>query len=397
MPNSLITRVLRRILPLCLILAALRPTALIPGLFLGGRCAAAHEELTGAQFLAEFKTRVAARDSGAFVRLDDSDVECCFKALIEALLAEDLHAAGVEIDALDACGVRYRTLALADTPADDPIFGFMETAFPGDPDYRGWGAALVRPRARTRIVYQAPHVRADLYTEDIALHALLRDAGAWMALFAGTHRYANGDADGDGDEDSDAAHDTENLFHALTAYLARRGEARGGTPWVVQYHGAADRDTEPDVVASGGAPAPGCPLVSIDDAVDAAGNIRSGVCGWSEEKEGEDGDYLLCVSSNVQYALMRGMGIGDGFLHLEIERAARADYHAGSGPGHDGVLDLLDAVAEILGGASPPAPRPLSVRISFHPPSVPTPPDHLNDEGLDYGCREEPFHLYGWR
>lgn len=199
--------------------------------------------------------------------------------------------------------MRKSTVGLPQKPQDspeNPVYGFLEKVSPGHPDYRGWGAVLIRPYGDSYTIYQAPHVKADVYTEDITLDAFVDDENARIAIFAGTHRNANDDGDGDGEPDSDVAHDTENLFHALTIFLANKGLTDSKLYWFIQMHGATDRTSEPTIVGSDGAdiptPTSNSPLAQIDDAVDDAGYVTMGVCGWPEgPNDDEDGDYLLCV------------------------------------------------------------------------------------------------------
>jgi hypothetical protein len=176
---------------------------------------------------------------------------------------------------------------------------------------------------------------------------------ALIAMFAGAHRHAGADTDADGWKDSDVAHDTENLFHELTVYIANRGQAGSTRYWFAQIHGASDRASEPTIVGSNGADAPvltsDSPLVQIDGAVDAAEYMTMGVCGWDEGAgDEEDGNYLLCATTNIQGDLLESLGLRQTFKHFEIERHARDDYHSGSGPGYDGILNLLQAITNVL-------------------------------------------------
>ena len=320
--------------------------------------------LTSNQFLTQFKNSVAGKETGEFVRLTDTNIENHFRTLLSALLANDLMTAESEIGALDDLDVRYNLVELTDTGDDGPVYGFMESVTPSDPDYQGWGAALIRPMAAGYIIYQAPHVKADLYSENIALDAFMdSDNNARVAMFAGTHRYANGDDDGDGEADSDVAHDTENLFHALTDYLANQGQGIGTPYWFIQIHGAANRGSEPTVVGSDGAvsepPHPtltsNSHLVQIDDSVDAEGYVSMGVCGWVEgPADDEDGDYLLSATTNVQGNLLESLALRQTFMHFEMERTARDEYIAASGPGYNGIIGLLQAIVTVLGDSSLP-------------------------------------------
>ncbi|MBS1253397.1 MAG: hypothetical protein MAG451_02446 [Anaerolineales bacterium] len=305
------------------------------------------ETLSSAAFMAQFDDSVGGRSSHTFIPLTDPTTNVYFATLLDAVLAADLEAAQLAIDALDAVGVRYKLVYVNDV-ANGPALGFMERVGPGDPDYRGWGAVLVRPATAGTRVYQAPHVKADAYSEDMALQAFV-EAGARAVMFAGAHRYANGRDHAV----ADVAHNSDNLFHALTLHLARRGQVAGAPYWFIQFHGARDRDSEPDIVGSHGADDPlvftESPLVLTDAAVDGAGHIGMGVCGWPEgPSDTEDGDYYLCATTNVQGDHLDSLGLRNSFVHLEIERHVRNDYRAGGGAGYEGVLTLMAGLRNTL-------------------------------------------------
>ena len=366
-------------------------------LFGTAHASGAVEEMTSAAFLEAYKSDVAGSGSNCFVRLTDEAVTHQFESLLDAVLAGDDTSAGAAIDELGVAGVRYRLVSLSDTA--EPVLGFMETAVPGDPDYRGWGAVLVRPASAGRVVYQAPHVKADLYSEEITFRAFLDNPFSRAVVLAGAHRTAVGDGDGDGAPDSDVANDTENLFHALTGYLARRGLAQGAPLWFIQFHGAADRDTDPSVVGSDGSgiaslPA-GSPLVGINNVVDETGHVTMGVCGWREGAgDDEDGVYALNASNNVQGAMLATLGQRHSFMHFEIERTARDEWHAGAGSGFDGIGDLMGAIATTLSGTSPSSPPALPAWINFQPAASEVPPGFLTDAGSPFRFMDGP--ACGW-
>lgn len=369
-------------------------------LFVTTHATGAVEEMTSAEFLATYWETVAERDSGYFVPLMDEAVTHQFESLLDAVLAGELDAAGAVIDELGGAGVRYRLVSLNDTV--EPVLGFMEAAVPGDEVYRGWGAVLVHPSSAGRVVYQAPHVKFDVYSHAITFRAFLDNPFSRAAVLAGTHRYAVGDGDGDGAPDSDVANDTENLFHALTGHLARRGLAQGAPLWFIQFHGAIYRDTDPSVVSSDGSgvaslPA-GNPLVGINNVVDAAGHIKMGVCGWWEGAgTDEDGAYALNASNNLQGAMLATLGQRHSFMHFEIDRPTRdqwADPIAAPGPGYDGIGDLMGAIAATLSGTSPSSLPSLPARISFQPAASGLPAGFLADTGSPFRFVDGP--ACGW-
>ncbi len=321
------------------------------------------------QFLVRFKDSIAGEDSDQFEPLDAA-FEPQFETLLTALLAADLPGADAILTDLEAAGVRYTRTEVTLAASGEVVNGIMERVCPGHTDYLGWGAVLVRSAGTCIAVYQAPHVRADQYSEDITVRAFADDPGACVALFAGAHRNANGTGGL-----ADVAHHMDNLFHALTLNLA--GLEAGSDPdvterhWFIQLHGSKDRPDDPTIVGSNGAgindqpdnihpPDLTCehPLVQVDAAVDAAMNATMGVWGWglpgdnacNPETGQEDGAYDLAATTNEQGDELEVLGLRDCFMHFEIERTARDEYHAEAGPGHEGVLDLLAAVRNTLGG-----------------------------------------------
>jgi hypothetical protein len=129
------------------------------------------ETMTSSEFLSEFQGTIAASGSGDFVPFTDSAVESIFEYLLESLLDDDTGAAEDEIENLADLGINYKLIEFRDS--SESIIGFMEDASPGDADYHGWGAVLVQPNSPGFCVLQAPHVKSDLYSEEITLDATL--------------------------------------------------------------------------------------------------------------------------------------------------------------------------------------------------------------------------------
>ncbi len=317
----------------------------------------AQTQVTTAQFLNEYKANLAADGQNEFTRLTDATIRTHFETLLQALLDDNLVAAGNEITALAALNVHYELIELTDAPGDLPVLGFRETVDHTDANFVGWGSVLVRPLGATDAVYQAPHPIDDRFTEAITLDAYLDDCCAAVAQFSGSRRNSNGDSDGDGEPDSDVPNDTENLFHALTEWMANLTATNAPPAFYFQVHGAQNRTSEPTITGSDGAERPpdppvtnAHPLVPIDDTVDAAGHVTMGVCGFDEGAgDDEDGDYRLCATDNVQGDFLDGLGQREQFMHFELERAARDDWDNGSGAGFDGIEGLFQALRASLG------------------------------------------------
>lgn len=324
-----------------------------------------------------YEETVAGNGSNAFVPLTDPLYGMRFAALLEALFHGNFSGAMNQINILEGMGAYYILIEISNSNAT--TYGVMEDRLPGEPGYLGWGAFLVHPDATDYVIYQTPHVFADLITEDISLNAFYEHTASPMILLAGAHRDANGDDDGDGWPDADVAHDPDSLFHLLTDYLAQRGLLHGSPYWFCQIHGSADRETEPTIVGSDCSPVPfmteTSALVLIDDQVDATGFITMGVWGWVEGPEDtEDGDYYLNGVGNIQSNLLNLYGLRGSFMHFEIERHARDDYLYESGPGYDGILHLMSTIKTVLANQFYviPTPTPTSTAEPF-PTATPFP------------------------
>ena len=300
-------------------------------------------DLTATEWMAAFQRTVGRKNSYSFVPFPtDTGVQRVFEQALAALLSDDPATAGRLLSGLGADGSHDTLVGVAGHGAR-PIWGWMESAMPGTASYRGWGAALVRPGQDGCTVYQAPHPRADSWTEHITLRAFVDDEHAAVAVFAGTHRYANGCDPAP----ADVAHTPHNLLHALTAVLAERGRATDHSPWFVQFHGSADRASQPAITASSGAVEAELdersPLARIEQRVQAAGHLTIGVCP-DGGVEGRSGRPLLCATSNIQGSILETLGLRHTFLHFEIARCARMEYRKGAGSGYTGIEDLRAAI-----------------------------------------------------
>ena len=318
-------------------------------------------EFSPDEWLSAFKQTIGSKDSYCFVPLSAAAEASDFERLLAALLAGRLAVAEQAIADLDTRGVRYTLIRVHNGDANPPLYGFMERVLPGALDYRGWGAALVRPGGTCHTVYQAPHPQSDRWTDNITLRAFVDDPRGAVALFAGTNRYANGRTPAR----ADVAHKHDNLFHTLSAALAVRGQAAGRPAWFVQLHGSEDRRGQPAVTASHGVRLPFLDgwsiLPEIEQHVRAEGNQSIGVCGRRQKSVGvRTRRYVLCGTGNTQGLMLEQLGLRHTFLHFELARTMRAAYQRGAGSGHAGVLGLLAAIrsalsrpAQLAGSASP--------------------------------------------
>jgi hypothetical protein len=338
----------------CLAIVVLALIAYVPVVTPVGAADPSIARWSRARFLESFEQTVAPAESGTFVPLSDDTVAETFSSLVEDLMRGDIGSAEQQRRNLEAAGVAYRLVRITD--AGGSVLGFVENAEPGDKHYRGWGAALVRPdEPGCDRVYGAPHVQSDRYSEDIALLAFAEDSHACALLLAGAQR----DADSGKISGEDAANSTHNLFHTLTAWFARSGLKNGYPLWFVQIHGSDDRSGQPGIVGSNGTrvalPA-GSPLPQIADAVNADGHVTMGVCGREADQPiGDVGNYHLCATGNAQMDVLASLGLPESFLHFELERHIRDEFHQGGAKGEAAVDDLLSTLREVLNESGPPS------------------------------------------
>ncbi len=300
-----------------------------------------------------YKRTVGGKHSNLFVPIPEGSAPRAFGRIVDALLADDVTAAAREIAALEAQRIMYTLVRCADG-GGKPIWGFLECVRPGTPNYRGWGAALVRPGANQHTVYQAPHPQSDSWTDNLAFDAFVADPHASVVLFAGTNRYANGREPAT----ADVAHTTDNLFHLLTVWLATRGYSAGRPFWFVQLHGSSDRQKQPMITISNGTFTPHSETLAamrkIERRVQAQGYLTIGVCG-DKQANGRTRSYLLCGTGNAQGDLLERLDLRHTFLHCEIAESVRTAYRREDEPSHSAIHHFLAAVRDVLG--EPPAVR----------------------------------------
>jgi hypothetical protein len=183
-----------------------------------------------------------------------------FKKALQELLAHQLKAAAADFSAIG-----LELLDFTDTTSATKLHLVRES--PSQPP-RGWGILAVNPAPARALVLEAPHGKADLYTETEAAEFFLA-LKATALLVAGAHRCANSQSspcDGTtsicsavgSDEpfrESDVAHHPGNLFHA--AHEVLHGQLPGSV--ALQLHGFARGAAEPHAYVSDGTTALGGP------------------------------------------------------------------------------------------------------------------------------------------
>ena len=251
--------------------------------------------ITLAAFASGLRASTAGKDSSRFRALRDLQAAALLTGVLDRLMVGDEVGTDGLLMHLREQGVHYRVASISDAPPGQVVLGLFEDSLPESPDYKGWGGLLVRPEPHCNRVYQAPHVKADAYTSDLALAAFLHDPRGGVALFAGAHRRANHGKDGN----ADVTRATDNLFHVLTEHLARQGVVQNKPFWFVQFHGSRERTGEPAITGSTGTRTPDPEQVAVlrrlSEAVNAAGYLHMGICGMRlSADDGDDGDYHLC-------------------------------------------------------------------------------------------------------
>ena len=175
-------------------------------------------------------------------------------------------------------------------------------------DKRAWGLYALDAHG-SRVAVGAPHTRADLRTERIAV-TIFRRARAGALLVAGAHRYALGRPAG-GPAPADAAHRARNAFHIV--HVALRGR---GLTTVVQPHGFDDGESKSlDAIVSSGTRVAGARARRVHARLTAA---RLTSCLYRDPDCRDLGG-----TTNVQGRDTRANG-GE-FVHVELSRQVRDD------------------------------------------------------------------------
>lgn len=310
-----------------------------------------YELMSSDQFLTLYRSRLAPKHSSRFVPLKNTEVGALFYELELSLRQNHRHAAERAREQLAMEGFLVQLIELE---AEELIVGYLEGVTTEDPQYKGFGAFLCKPFNRNRFSIQCVHPKSDRYTEYISLDAFLAIRQVTYLHLTGSHRYANPDTNNNGFADSDTAHEQHNRMTLWTEQLCEPWNGSYiSSPAVIQFHGAYDRPTEPDIVASYGSdylPEKSYFLEEVNDLLETVYPGKMGVCGYREPftSQIEDGVYELCASNNVQGLAMADAGYDSHFMHLEIERHVRNDYMNGFGSGYDMMHSLFDIIESLL-------------------------------------------------
>ncbi len=168
-----------------------------------------------------------------------------------------------------------------------------------------WGV-YVLDRAGARLMVQAPHPRADVHSERVAV-GVFRRTRSRALLVASAHRYAFPQLQGR-PALADVAHQRASAFHAVHVALRSRGLLT-----VAQPHGFGGDG--PDAIVSSG----------TATASNVAQRVHEGLidAGFTSCLYGTDGCWRLGATSNVQGQDTRQ--VGGEFVHIELGNAVRTN------------------------------------------------------------------------
>lgn len=275
--------------------------------------------------------RFPQRDSGQYrvvaAGAEGDAIRAALARAVGELQRGDLAAASAALALLPAPPL-YRVACLRGDH-DRPLLVMWEPRTSGPS--RGWPVLVWSPWSRHDVLVEAPHPKADLHTEDLAVQAFLR-ADARGLLIAGAHRYALGKPSETPPPwgPADVAHDEGSPFEAMHRQ-ALTGLVGGA---VVQLHGFA-ASLHPTVTAKVVVSSAGRAPFGAADAVRAA--LAAARVPATDQAAGLEG------TKNVQAASTAAAG--RQFVHVEVESALRG----GEGqPNEAGITRVAAAVAEGL-------------------------------------------------
>jgi hypothetical protein len=253
------------------------------------------------RLVGDLATSMPGKDSGGYRDPDASEARR-LRSGVRLAQQGSLSEAARELAPLGFRVVRYRDTATA------RALVVLAQGRAEWKDKRAWGLyALDAGGSRTAV--GAPHTRADLRTERIAV-AIFRRARAGALLVAGAHRYALGRPAGR-PAPADGAHRAENAFHVV--HVALRGR---GLTTVVQPHGFDDGESASlDAIVSSGTRTAGTRARRVHSRLLAA---RLTSCLYRRPDCRDLGG-----TTNLQGRDTRANG-GE-FVHVELSRRVRDD------------------------------------------------------------------------
>ena len=236
------------------------------------------------------------RDSGGY-DVPTSSERSAMAAAWDAVEAGDLGRAASLVNPLAYDVVRYTDTVTGRTSVVLRERRNADGSWP-----HAWGLYVRTSGSRSRLVVEAPHPKADVNSESMALDAF-RSRNAVALMVAGAHRDANPDGS------ADVAHRTDSVFEVV------HRAALTPSSRVYSAHGFADA-TLPGIeaVVSRGA-SPSGATVKVSDAVAAAGFAR---CLYDGTRCKD-----LAGTTNVQGQSTRSAGAD--FVHVEVNRTVRDD------------------------------------------------------------------------
>jgi hypothetical protein len=239
-----------------------------------------------------------------------------FRALADALHANNLNRAAKLANQLNYCLIRFR-----EQSTQQSLLGLLEKRT--EPEtMRGWGSYFLNPSANTNALTEAPHILFDRFTPEIAAQVFLFSHARGL-LMGGAHRNANGAGS------ADVCDPIGSIFQAV--HESWSGD--GAKTW--QIHGFSNPATKgfpetTQIVLSTGEGNISNEILVLEETLEKQGfsayvyNELSADSAMNRKLNGDAAGTVfspLSGTQNVQGRYNRQIGIP--FLHLEIESRIR--------------------------------------------------------------------------
>ena len=249
-----------------------------------------------AALVVDFESAFPGRASGGY------DVPTSSERTSMASAWDRIEAGDLQRAASIAASLSYDVVRFTDTDTGRVSILLRERRNANGSWPHGWGLYVRTRSATSPLVVEAPHPRADVHSERMAV-TTFRKANAAALLIAGAHRDANSDGS------ADVAHRRDSVFEAVHRATVTSGSR------VYSVHGFADASMPGvETVISSGAP-PTTLTRRTGAALSARGFV---VCLY-----GGTNCAGLAGTTNVQGESARAAGAE--FIHAEVNRSVRDD------------------------------------------------------------------------
>lgn len=269
--------------------------------------------------------------------LDDTDMNKYQAATVQeradfAAMATQVAAGNLNAADGFAAALGYEVVNFTDTDTNQN-FHLLREVVSGGKVTKGWGSYFYNPAATKQVLVQAPHIRHDTHSYDVATIAF-RESGAAAMMFNGAHR------DSGGNNVADVAHLTHSIFNTV-----HQTWSTGNAFQAWQIHGFnlenSDHNLIPagtDVVLSNGDGSVSEEIKNLGvefEAVSYIGDAQSIAHAYNTlpiddpDNVAVNGNVLgtrmasLGGTTNVQGIYTRGQG--GIFVHIELEQSIRLD------------------------------------------------------------------------